>query len=68
MSTTQTGAARTWITIPEAAAHARATRRTIHRWIEDGRFRSTRPIARGSGRRLIDRESFERFLRGEGDQ
>lgn len=51
-----------YITMDEAASLARVTRRTVARWWERGLFESVRPIARGSGRRLIDRDSFLRFL------
>lgn len=51
-----------FLTIEEAAAIARAARRTVHRWIAEGRFESVRPIARGSGRRLVDRASFLAFI------
>lgn len=51
-----------YLTMDEAATLARVTRRTVTRWWERGLFESVRPIARGSGRRLIDRESFLKFI------
>jgi excisionase family DNA binding protein len=50
------------LTVAEAAELARVHRRTVHRWIDEGRFESSRPIARGSSRRLIERSSFMLFL------
>ncbi len=54
-----------FLSVEEAAAMAGVRRNAVHRWVTDGRFRSSRPIASGSGRRLIDRQSFLAFLRGE---
>jgi excisionase family DNA binding protein len=50
------------LTVAEACELSRACRRTIGRWIREDRFQSWRPIASGSGRRLIDRTSFLEFL------
>jgi excisionase family DNA binding protein len=55
------------LTVAECAALARVDRRTIFRWLGEGRFTSTRPIARGSSRRLVDRASFLAFL-GRSDE
>ena len=61
-SVAQDSAIGRYITMDEAAAIAHVTRRTITRWWEQELFESFRPIARGSGRRLIDRASFLKFL------
>jgi hypothetical protein len=50
------------LTIREAAALARVDRRTVHRWIAAGFFASSRPIASGSAKRLVDRASFFAFV------
>lgn len=50
------------LTIREAAALARVDRRTVHRWIAAGFFVSSRPIASGSAKRLVDRHSFFAFV------
>jgi hypothetical protein len=50
------------LTIAECAAIARVDRRTIFRWVQAGLFESTRPIAAGSAKRLVDRASFLAFL------
>lgn len=55
------------LTVEEACALARVCRRTVGRWVDERRFDSWRPIARGSGRRLIDRAGFLRFL-GRSDE
>ncbi len=57
--------AHVYLTTAEACSIARCCRRTLHRWVEDGLIESTRPVAAGSGRRLIVRRSLERFLAGE---
>ena len=51
-----------FLTVAQAAEVAHVARRTVDRWVVDERFESFRPIASGSGRRLIDRASFYRFL------
>jgi excisionase family DNA binding protein len=50
------------LTIDECAELARCSRRTIHEWIAKDLFASVRPVARGSSRRLVEREVFLRFL------
>jgi excisionase family DNA binding protein len=68
MRTTQTTGAATepqYLTCAEAAAMARVDVQTIYRWVRDQRFRSARPVRSGSARRLVDRESFVRYLAGE---
>jgi excisionase family DNA binding protein len=55
------------LTVAECCELARVCRRTIVRWVDERRFESWRPIARGSGRRLIDRASFLAFL-GRSDE
>lgn len=54
-----------WLTTAEACLLARCCRRTLSRWIADGLVDSSRPVAAGSGRRLIDRASLLAFLQGE---
>jgi len=51
-----------YLTVAECCTVARVCPRTVHRWIAEERFKSTRPIASGSGKRLVDRDSFERFI------
>lgn len=53
-----------WLTIAECAQEARVCRRTVDRWIAENLVRSTRPVASGSGRRLVDAASFRAFLSG----
>jgi excisionase family DNA binding protein len=50
------------LTKREAAQLARVTERTVDRWAAEGRFHSWRPIAAGSGRKLIDRATFLAFI------
>jgi len=50
------------LTVAECARIAAVCPRTVRRWIDDERFKSWRPVASGSGRRLVDRESFFAFL------
>ncbi|MFN6146581.1 MAG: helix-turn-helix domain-containing protein [Planctomycetota bacterium] len=50
------------LTIAEAAAVARVDRRTVHRWVAAGFFQTSRPIAAGSAKRLVDRRSFFEFV------
>lgn len=52
------------LTVAEAAAIARCSTKTVRRWLQAGCFSATRPVARGSGRLLIDRRSFYMFVGG----
>jgi hypothetical protein len=52
------------VTREQAAEIAKVSTRTIDRWLRDGLFVSHRPIARGSGRVLIEANAFYAFLRG----
>lgn len=45
-----------------AAEYAGVTRRTIYDWITRGLLRAVRPVARGSGRVLVEVESLRRVL------
>lgn len=51
-----------WISAAEACDLARCHRRTLSRWIADGRIESTRPVRSGSSRVLVRRASLEKFL------
>ncbi|MFN9843778.1 MAG: hypothetical protein ACK57Q_05525 [Planctomycetota bacterium] len=57
-----------WLTIAECSRIARCERRTIFRWVSEYRFETSRPVAAGSARRLVDRRSFLAFLAGESDR
>ncbi len=57
-----------WLTIAECSRIARCERRTIFRWVSEDRFGTSRPVAAGSARRLVDRRSFLAFLAGESDR
>lgn len=57
-----------WLTIAECSRIARCERRTIFRWVSEDRFRTSRPVAAGSARRLVDRQSFLAFLAGESER
>lgn len=46
----------------QAAGLAHTSIRTIERWIAEGHFAASRPIARGSSRVLIDAASFRRWI------
>lgn len=55
-----------YLTVREACELARCCRRTLARWVAEDRFVSVRPVAAGSGKRLVCRESFLRFLGVDG--
>lgn len=56
---------RRWLLIEEAADRAGVHAKTVLRWCAEGRLPSSRPIARGSGRRYIDAADLDRLLAGE---
>lgn len=57
--TLATDVADSYMTLDEAAAHARCSTRTLRRWIKTGKLPSIK-----SGRLLVDRQDLDDALRG----
>jgi len=55
---------RRWLTIEGAAIYSGLSGRTIQNYVKDGLVRSSNVITPGAtrGRRLIDRESLDKFI------
>ncbi|MCA3009069.1 MAG: helix-turn-helix domain-containing protein [Phycisphaerales bacterium] len=51
-----------FLTTREACELARVCRRTLGRWCEAGLVESVRPLAAGSAKRLVRRDSLLAFL------